>query len=390
MNDQTQHTPQGVVAGSIPLFAGHPSHELLPIRDVQRTVENAFAQKNVTRLFDYGDEQGNPDLIAFLVDYFNRTEHLNITHDNLMIIAGSTGGVNMITHHLTQPDDTILVDSPSYRDALHIFRDNHLDMQSITIDGGGIIISALEETLEKLLSEGRSPKFYYVVPNFQNPTGITLSQERREAIVHLSQEYDFVIVEDDVYTDIRFIDKAPPSFYELANGQNALRLGTFSKTLSPGFRIGWMIGDASRVQRFITSGKLKMGGGANPFTAQIVADYCTSGAWEKHVGWLREKYQKRRDIALQALQNSMPDNVSWTEPDGGYFIWVTLPPHIHVAELEKVANENNVYFASGMGFFVDPDDGKHNIRLSFSFVPHEDMKKGIEILGRLISNFPAD
>ncbi len=383
------HTPQGVVAGSIPLFAGHPSHDLIPIDALQQTVKSAF-DTSMWRMFDYGDEQGNADLINFLVERFNRRENLNITSDNLMIIAGSTGGVTMITNLLTQANDTILVDAPSYRDALHIFRDHHIDIHAIPIDDGGVSVDEMAKTLANLKAENRLPKFYYVVPTFQNPTGITLSQARREAIIELSKQYDFVIVEDDVYSDIRFIDDIPPSFFELAGGHNALRLGTFSKTLSPGLRLGWLLGDAEQIQRFATSGKLRMGGGASPFTAKIVADYCKNGAWDTHIQWLRGQYQTRRDIALTALQDHMLDSVSWTLPEGGYFIWVTLPDAIHVDELEKIANANKVYFASGMGFYVNPEDGKHNLRLSFSFLPHDDLRRGIEILGQCIRQLSTE
>ena len=381
MNESS--TPQGVVAGSIPLFAGHPSHDLVPIDALQQTLESAF-DTNKWRMFDYGDEQGNPDLIAFLVERFNQHENLNITIDNLMIIAGSTGGVTMITNLLSQANDTILVDAPSYRDALHIFRDHHIDMHAIPIDEGGVIVAEMAKTLDSLNAENRLPKFYYVVPTFQNPTGITLSQARREAIIELSKQYGFVIVEDDVYSEIRFNDEIPPSFFGLGDGKNVLRLGTFSKTLSPGLRMGWLLGEIEQIQRFVTSGKLCMGGGANPFTAKIVADYCQSGAWDTHIQWLRGQYQARRDVALTALKEHMPDSVTWTHPEGGYFIWLTLPEHIHVDELEKIANEKDVYFASGMGFYVNPDDGKHNLRLSFSFVPPDNIRQGIAVLGQLI------
>ena len=278
----------------------------------------------------------------------------------------------------------------SYRDALHIFRDHQLDMRAIPIDEGGVIVAQMAKTLQTLKAENRLPKFYYVVPTFQNPTGITLSQARREAIIDLSQQYGFVIVEDDVYSDIRFVDENPPSFFGLAGGTNVLRLGTFSKTLSPGLRLGWLLGDREQIQRFVTSGKLRMGGGANPFVSKIVADYCKSGAWDKHIQWLRGQYQARRDVALTALKDHMPATVTWTQPDGGYFIWLTLPEHIHVADFEKIANMNNVYFSSGMGFYVNPDNGKHNLRLSFSFVPLEDMKQGIAVLGQLIKELAVE
>ncbi|MDE2819292.1 MAG: PLP-dependent aminotransferase family protein [Chloroflexota bacterium] len=379
-----QPTPQGVVAGSIPLFAGHPAHELLPISTVRALLDALWSEPDVVRLFNYGDEQGNRQLIDFLAARRQRSEKLTVCRENLMIIGGSTWGVEMITHHLTGPGDTILVDAPSYRDALHIFRDAKLDLQSISIDAGGLIVDEMDRRLRDLASRQRPPKFYYVVPNFQNPTGITLSRERRQAVVDLSQKYGFAIVEDDVYRDIRFIDDLPPSFYALSGGEKVLRLGTFSKTLAPGLRIGWLIASAETVKRFVNSGMLRMGGGANPFTAAIVADFCSSGRWEGHVAWLRDQYKLRRDCALEALDAAMPHSVQWTKPEGGYFIWLQLPANVTVDELEREAKAHHVYFASGKDFFVHPEDGAHHLRLSFSYVPLEDLKSGIAILGRVI------
>lgn len=383
-SDSSQYTSQGVVAGSIPLFAGHPSPDLLPIEAIQHVLNQSFEQSTITRMFNYGNEQGDLDLISFLVDRFNQKEDLRLTTDNMMIMGGSTGGVTMITNLLTQPDDTILVDAPSYRDALHIFRDAGLDMYAIPIDDQGIVIDEMKKTLGKLEADNRLPKFYYVVPTFQNPSGITLTRDRREAIIQLSQDYNFLIVEDDVYSEIRFVDDIPPSFYELAEGNNVLRLGTFSKTLSPGMRLGWLMADADRIDQFVNCGVSAMGGGANPFTAKLVADYCKQGGWDKHILWLREQYQARRDVALNALREYMPDNVSWTYPEGGYFIWITLPDTIRVSEFEHVANEHNVYFAPGTGFFVNPEQGEQHIRISFSYVSSNDMRKGIQILAQLI------
>lgn len=384
-----ENTPQGVVAGSIPLFAGHPSHDLLPIAGVQRTVESVWRGGNVTRLFDYGDEQGNPQLVDFLVERLNRVESLGISRDNLMIIGGSTWGVDMISDQLTRAGDVVLVDAPSYRDALHIFRDHHLELRDIAIDGDGVIVADMERTLRELAGEGRAPKFYYVVPNFQNPSGITMPEPRRRAIIELSRRYGFAIVEDDVYNDIRFGDDLPPSFYALAGGENVLRMGTFSKTLAPGLRIGWLVASAVRIAGFVGSGVLTMGGGANPFTAAIVAEYCRSGEWEAHVAWLRGQYQQRRDIALAALDSAMPTAVSYTRPNGGYFIWLRLPRSVRVDELAERANRQNVYFAPGTGFFVNPEDGAHHLRLSFSFVPLDDMRAGIALLGSLIGDMGA-
>ena len=382
-------TPQGIVAGSIPLFAGHPSLDLLPVEGLQRVISAAWQDRSVARFLNYGDEQGNPRLIDFLVERLNRNENLGVSGENLMIIGGSTGGVGMITQRLSAPGDAVLVDAPSYRDALHIFRDHELEMRAAPIDDAGVIIAELERNLRELASKGKTPRFYYVVPNFQNPSGITMARERRLEVIELSREYGFAIVEDDVYSDLRFEGASPPSFYDLACGENVLRVGTFSKTLAPGLRIGWLIASAERITGFAESGLLRMGGGANPFTAAVVADYCRSGAWEAHIHWLRGQYRRRRDIALEALESFMPAGVEWTCPAGGYFIWLRLPPSAQVDELEARAKAQGVYFASGKGFFVNPEDGAHHLRLSFSFVPLADLQAGIKVLGMHIARMGA-
>lgn len=381
--------PQGVVAGSIPLFAGHPARELLPIDGLRHVVRSAWQADGVARFLNYGDEQGNPQLIDFLVERLNRKEELGISRENLMIIGGSTGGVDMAAKHLTAPGDAVLVDSPSYRDALHIFRDQGLEICAAPIDQEGIVVVDLERKLRALALKGKKPRFYYVVPNFQNPSGITMTRERRLAVIELSRKYGFVILEDDVYSDLRYEGASPPSFYDLACGKNVLRLGTFSKTLAPGLRIGWLIASERRIASFVESGVLRMGGGANPFSAAVVADFCRSGAWEAHVGWLRGQYRRRRDFALAALQASMPADVEWTRPAGGYFIWLRLPAAVHVDDLEARAQKRGVYFASGKGFFVDPDDGARHLRLSFSYVPLPDLQAGIQTLGDIIAQMAS-
>ena len=375
---------QGIVAGSIPLFAGHPAPDLLPVSQVRAIADSLLSRADAARLFNYGDEQGDPRLIDFLVERLRTTESLPVTRQNLMIIGGSTWGVDMIAHALTQPGDAILVDAPTYRDALRIFRDAGLAAHAIPIDGGGIRVDLMRQCLAELEARGTLPKFYYVVPNFQNPTGITLSRERRESIIQLSQRYGFAIVEDDVYRDLTFTSDLPPSFYALAQGQGVLRLGSFSKTLAPGLRMGWLLSDGATIKRFVSSGKLAMGGGANPFTAALVAECCRGGFWAEHVAWLRGQYRTRRDCALSALQDCMPENTSWTTPDGGYFIWLTLPPTVPVDKLARRAKAEHIFFAPGTDFFVDPAMGECHLRLSFSYLPLDDMRQGIAILSRLI------
>ena len=376
--------PQGVVAGSIPLFAGHPAPDLLPIVPIRQVMDAVWARPDVTRLFNYGDEQGNAQLIGFLADRLRREESLSISRDNLMITGGATGGVSMIAQNLTRAGDVVMVDAPSYRDALHIFRDGQLDLRAIPVDQAGARADAMEAELRALEANDKMPRFYYVVPNFQNPTGITMPRHRRQAIIQLSRRYGFAIVEDDVYRDIHFDGPPPASFFALAGGHRVLRLGSFSKTLAPGMRIGWLLASADMIQRFVESGTLRMGGGANPFSSAVVADYCLGGRWDEHVGWLRGQYRRRRDFALEALRQSMPAAASWTRPEGGYFIWLRLPRDLSLSQLESAARRQGVYFAPGRDFFVDPEAGDHHLRLSYSYLSHDDLRAGIGILGRLI------
>ncbi|MXX81867.1 MAG: PLP-dependent aminotransferase family protein [Chloroflexi bacterium] len=379
-----QSAQQGIIPGSIPLFAGHPAPDLLPAHGIGAVLAG-WDERPPLRAFNYGDEQGDPLLLDFLLARLNGIETLGIKRDNLMIVPGSTGGVAMITRLLTQAGDTVLVDAPSYRDALHIFRDQGLRLRAIPIDAEGPKLDALEAELERLAAEPARPRFYYVVPNFQNPSGITISEDRRRAVIERSKAHGFIIVEDDVYSDLRFAGKAPPSFYALAGGENVLRLGSFSKTLAPGLRLGWLVGSARQIADFGASGILRMGGGANPFCAAVVAEYCRSGAWSAHVDWLRGQYQARRDLALAALENTMPDGVSWTHPQGGYFIWLRLPDMVDVDTLERRAQAEQVYFANGRGFFAEPAMGAQHLRLSYSYLSHDKLRQGIGSLGRLIA-----
>ena len=207
------------------------------MRDLQRIMAG-WGDAPPIRAFNYGDEQGDPLLLDFLLGWLNETEKLGITRDNLMIVPGSTGGVAMLTRLLTKAGDAVLVDAPSYRDALLIFRDCRLDIRALPIDGEGIRLDALESALRELRSNGIQPRFYYVVPNFQNPSGITVSESRRRAVIALSRQYRFAIIEDDVYSQLRFAGAAPASFYALAGGEGVLRLGSFSKTPGAGHAPG--------------------------------------------------------------------------------------------------------------------------------------------------------
>jgi 2-aminoadipate transaminase len=252
------------------------------------------------------------------------------------------------------------------------------------MDEDGLLPGAFEHQLARLHANGKYPTILYTIPNFHNPTGSTLSAERRAAIISLARQHDLLIIEDDVYRDLSFEGAPTASFYALTNGQQALSIGSFSKTLAPGLRLGWLLGSEEAIQHCIDCGTTQMGGGANPFVANIVSEYCRSGAWEAHILRLRSLYKQRRDVALAALERYMPAGVSWTHPAGGFFIWLSLPEEVFAQAVKRLALQQGVTLAAGAGFYVEPADGAHHMRIAFSCASPEDIDAGIRILAQVI------
>lgn len=377
-------TPQGVEVGAISFTLGHPDRNLLPLSDLDTATSATFQRPEALALLQYGPERGAQSLIEFLIERLNRTENLAIGTENLMLISGSTHGVDMVCRLFVGPEETVLVESPSYRDALHIFRDHKTSLVPVPIDERGVIVAAMDEILGRLQREGKAPKLFYTIPNFQNPTGLTTTQERRAGVLKLADAHGFRILEDDVYREVAFEGEVPPSYFALAGGEKVLRIGSFSKTLAPGLRLGWLLGEPTDLDRCLECGTTQMGGGANPFAAHIVATYCENGNWEAHILTLQNVYRRRRDSALAALDAHMPERVTWTIPKGGYFLWLTLPPPVEVSRLYEEASAKGVFFSPGPGFFVNPEEGRHKLRLAYSFLSLDELEKGIEILAGVI------
>jgi 2-aminoadipate transaminase len=367
----------------ISFSSGHPDRTSLPSADLEAAAIDAFKSQNVT-LFEYGPQRGETGLIAHIIDNLNRFEGLNLKHENLMIISGSTHGIDMICRLFAGAGEGILLEAPTYMDAIHIFRDHKSELHPVEMDENGVIMEDMRKTVERLSSEGNPPKLFYTIPNFQNPTGGTTTEERRREILDLARRYGFIILEDDVYRDIAFEGNPPPSYFALADGCGVLRIGSFSKTLAPGLRLGWVVGETKDIDTCINCGTTEMGGGANPFVSHIVTRYLESGKWEAHILKLQNIYNDRRDIALNTLERTMPDGVQWTVPSGGFFLWITLPPSVTVSALQSASLEKKVVFSAGPDFFVDQEDGKHNFRLAYSFAEPDELEGGIRILAETI------
>jgi len=377
--------PQGTAEHSISLRLGHPDPTLLLTPELHSVMQEVLRSPLAYQGLQYGPEQGSPDLLTFLAERLSREQGISIELTNLMLVAGSTHAVDMLSRLFAGPGGVVLVEAPSYADALHIFRDHRVELHAVPMDENGLLPDSLEEQLRRLHARGTPPRMLYTVPNFHNPTGRTLSAERRLQVIELARRYSFLIVEDDVYRELCFEGTVPPGFYALAQGEGVASIGSFSKTLAPGLRLGWLLASREIVRRCIECGTSQMGGGANPFAARIVADYCQRGHWETHLARLREVYRMRRDTSLSALDRHMPPGVLWTRPAGGFFLWLTLPAQIFARDVTRRALQQGVEIAEGSGFFVTPSDGQHNLRLAYSYAAPDELVRGIQILARAIA-----
>jgi DNA-binding transcriptional MocR family regulator len=379
--------PQGTTPHTIALRLGHPDPTTLLTPELRAAMYQVIGAPQAAAALQYGAEPGVQGLREALVEKINREQHLSVQVEHLMIVAGSTHAVDLLARLYGRSAGVVLVESPTYADALHVFHDHQLEVCAVAMDEEGLIPSALEQQVARLRARGKTPAFLYTVPTFHNPTGRTLPEARRVEILRIAESAGFMIVEDDVYRDLSFEGRVPASFYALARGRQVVSVGSFSKTLAPGLRLGWLLSEAEIVQRCVECGTTQMGGGANPFVAHMVAAYCRGGAWEPHIQRLHALYKTRRDCALAALSQYMPAGVTWTHPAGGFFVWLTLPAHVLAREVKRLALEQGVEVAAGEGFFAQPEEGARHLRLTYSCASPDDIETGIRVLARVIQAF---
>jgi 2-aminoadipate transaminase len=368
--------------GTISFIYGLPDPETFPIDDLRHAADRVWTERPYLAL-QYGPEQGYGPLIDYLRDKLARDEGLKIARAQIMLTGGSAQALNHLCTIFTRPGDIVLIEAPTYHETIQLFRDHGLHPLQISIDDNGLRVHTLADQLEALAQRGERARFLYTIPNFQNPSGITLAATRRSEVLALASRFDLLVIEDDVYRDLAYEGEVPPSLFALDAGRRVLRIGSFSKILAPGVRMGWLMGPSGLIQRLIGSGLRCMGGGANPLVANILATYCQQGSLEPHIEHLCQVYSERRDVALEALGSHMPDGVRWTRPSGGFFIWLTLPKPLIAAQVVEQAKKAKLLIPGGAPFFAQMPTGQH-LRLAFSYVTSEKIWEGLETLGRIL------
>lgn len=362
----------------ISFFAGFPDPGSLP---AERIIEatTAVLQREGEWALQYGNGRGYTGLADVLLTKLERDQAIHATRDQMLITAGASQALGLIIDALVDWGDTVITEAPTWMGAVRAFRNAGAKAVSIPVDDEGTDVTALESRLRDLRAAGVTPKFIYVISNFQNPSGVSTSLSRRQRIVELAHEYGTMIVEDDAYSDLRYEGDRIPSLFTLDKRGTTLWMGTLSKTLGAGMRLGWVLGDPAFIAKLAV---LKIDGGTNVFGSYVAAEWLPKHL-EEHVAELKEIYRRRRDLMLDSLERHMPEGSTWTRPEGGFFIWVTLPDGIDTTRLLPQAKERGVEYLPGRICYVD-DRGANELRLSFSFARDEQIDDGIRIIGEIV------
>jgi 2-aminoadipate transaminase len=366
--------------GMISFAGGLPAPETFPVADLKTIVAEVLDNEGADAL-QYGTTEGDKDLRKALAER-HRRQGLDVTTDNIIITTGSQQALDLIARIFIDPGDYVLCGLPSYLGGLNAFTAYGVRLKGIPLDNEGMDPFALEETIHHLKGLGRKMKFIYIIPDFQNPAGITLPEARRIKILEIAEKYDLLVVEDSPYREVRFTGEPQKMMYQLDKSGRVITLCTFSKILSPGFRVGWVIGNPEILDK-IAMAKQTADLCTSSFVQKIIARYIEKGLLEKNLKKTIALYSERRDFMISCFRKYMPEKVSWTEPEGGLFLFVTLPGNMDADRIFTLALEKNVAFVCGSSFFCN-GSGRNTMRINFSYSGLPDIEEGVRRLSSVI------
>ena len=368
MTTPLQVAQTNIPSGFIDLGAGEPQLDLLPLDMLKEAALHRFAQGE-REFLQYGVEQGDGYFRAALAKFLSPRYATQVMHEDLFTTTGISSALDLLCTLYTQPGDTVFVEEPTYFLALRIFADHGLRVASIRTDESGLVIDDLIHALSE-----STPKFVYVIPSFQNPSGHTLPPERRVQLLELAQKHNFLIIADEVYQFLGYTQTPPTSFGTQIDSGHVIALGSFSKILAPGLRLGWLHSNPKVIQRIVTCGVLDSAGGLNPFTSSIVRGVIEKGDLDKNIASLVDELGRRMKAMDEAIKTHLPQ-VKYTSPHGGYFFWLQAPG-VDTQELQKRAKEFQVGLRPGIRF-SSCNGLTDYFRLSISHYDAANLEEGI-------------
>lgn len=366
--------------GVISFGGGLPDPDLFPTDEIIDITRRVLTEKGYLAL-QYGPTRGEDEMIEALIQHMGEYGD-QATVDQICVTSSSQQGLDLLSLLFLDETVPIILELPSYLGAIQAFRRCGADMRGIPMDDQGMDIDRLLKTLDQLESEGKKPRFIYAIPDYQNPSGITMSLERRKNLIKIARERQIPLIEDSPYRELSFTGDVFPSLWNLTGGTGVLMLKTFSKILFPGMRMGWMVGEPELIDKMIML-KQSVDLCTPSFNQLILAEYIKMGRMKDTIEKAIECYRPKRAAMLNALEKNMPDGVSWSKPSGGMFLWLVLPERIDTKEIFMTAVEHDVTYVIGRPFHCD-NSGNHTMRLNYSFPTISQIETGIKRLSEAI------
>jgi 2-aminoadipate transaminase len=366
----------------ISFAGGFPNPETFPTGLIKDIVCDVL-EKDGAKSLQYGITEGYAPLREAVAERMRR-KGLDAQKENVLILSGSQQAIDLTGKVFIDPKDTIVVSAPTYLAALTGWTVMQANFESIPIDDDNMRMDIFEERMKKLVKRPNPPKMVYVLPNFQNPAGVTMPEKNRRRLIDLASDYDFIILEDDPYGELRYIGKDIRPVKSWDDEGRVIYMSTFSKILSPGLRVGWVVAHPDILQKLIIA-KQSADVSANVLGQRIAHEYMVKGHIDPQIEKIRSIYSRKMEIMLAGMSEFMPDDLSWTRPEGGMFLWLNLPGWMDSSELLKKALKKRVAFVTGKAFFADPREGNNSLRLNFTHPSDEMITEGLRRLGSVVN-----
>jgi 2-aminoadipate transaminase len=364
----------------ISFAGGYPDPETFPVKELEDISCQLLREKGAIAL-QYGPTEGEGLLREEIAKWMSR-EKPSIRPENILITAGSQQGLDIVSKIFLDPNDIVIVELPSYIGGLQAFNAYRAKVIGVPHDDRGMKMGFLEKILSKLGKRNKKPKFIYVVPDFQNPSGVTMSLERRKKLIEVAYRYEIPILEDSPYRDLRYLGKSVPAIYSLDTEDQVIVLGTFSKLLCPGLRMAWIMAPTEWMDRMVVA-KQSMDLCSPTYTQLLVAEYLRRDLLPKQIEKICHLYGRKLKVMLKALEKHMPKGVKWSQPNGGLFLWIELPKKISATDLFPKAIKNKVAYVVGSAFHCN-GKGHNTMRINFSYPSEEQIDEGVQRLADML------
>ena len=367
--------------GMISLAGGLPNPKAFPIEVIRKCIDKVF-ENHILDALQYGTTEGLPRLRAVLAERMKNVKGIDCEMHDVLITNGAQQALTLLAFTFLNPGDTVITGAPTYLGATQAFHAYEAQCEPIPLTGEGFDIESLKRNIRRLNRNEIFPKFIYTVPSFQNPSGVTMTLEKRKQLLEVASEHDLIIVEDDPYGELVFEGEPIPPIKSLDTKGRVIYMSTFSKILAPGFRLGWVMAPDDILNKF-TLTKQSADLCTNSFGQYVAYEYIKGGYLDSQLSKIRTLYRHKRDVMLKALEEYFPKDVKWTHPRGGMFLWVTFPKKVNTRLLFQRAVGKKVAYVVGDAFF--PDGSGHNtLRLNFSYATDTDIREGIRRLAEAV------